>query len=146
MKQPIDICSSEQRRCYAAYGSNMPGRQMLARCPGARLVGAGWLEGWKLRFNRHADIVEEAGARTPAVIWEISAEDERNLDIYEGYPRYYEKADVTVSTDSGTLSAMAYTMTAAYKTGQEAPDRYYMDIIREGYAEHGFAKEAEAAI
>ena len=47
---------------YIAYGSNMSGEQMAVRCPGAKLVGTGILEGAQLEFYLHAT-VEKTTAR-----------------------------------------------------------------------------------
>lgn len=36
---------------YIAYGSNMNIEQMARRCPTAKVVSSGWLEGYGLRFK-----------------------------------------------------------------------------------------------
>ena len=48
---------------YFAYGSNMDTARMLARCPGARLVGAATLPGFRLVERLYADVEPSAGVR-----------------------------------------------------------------------------------
>ena len=57
------------------------------------------------------------GAGVPVLIWEIGPEDERNLDIYEGYPRLYGKVNLEVQTEEGSESIMAYTMNEGHEIG-----------------------------
>ena len=76
---------------YAAYGSNINLKQMNYRCPNSKIVGTGYLMGWKLYFNIYAS-VEYTGNKkdvVPVLIWEIADEDWEILDRYEGYPKYY---------------------------------------------------------
>ena len=41
---------------YIAYGSNMSENQMAFRCPGARLIGTGYLPNHRLEFYLHATV------------------------------------------------------------------------------------------
>ena len=71
---------------YIAYGSNMVQEQMAFRCPDAKLIGMGYIEGAQLEFYLHAT-VERTGKkrnRVPVAVWEISRSDEISLDRYEG--------------------------------------------------------------
>ena len=47
---------------YIAYGSNMVKEQMAYRCPGAKLIGTGYLPNHRLAFYLHAT-VERSHAR-----------------------------------------------------------------------------------
>ena len=88
---------------YIAYGSNMVADQMAYRCPGARLIGTGYITGARLEFYRHAT-VEKTGSsddRVPVAVWEIDERDERNLDWYEGFPSYYIKEEWPVHMSDG---------------------------------------------
>ena len=78
---------------YIAYGSNMVSEQMAWRCPEAKLIGTGYLEGARLEFYLHATVERTAlkSDRAPVAVWEINSHDERNLDRYEGFPNYYIK-------------------------------------------------------
>ena len=78
---------------YIAYGSNMIEEQMAHRCPGAKLIGIGYLTNHRLEFYLHATVehTRAHGAKVPVAVWEISEADERSLDRYEGFPTYYTK-------------------------------------------------------
>ena len=125
---------------YMAYGSNLHLGQMANRCPDAVPVGKGILEGWKLRFRVHATIETEKGSSVPVGIWEISKEDEKSLDRYEGFPRYYYKTMLPVKMKDFTgheveIWAMAYIMQEGRPISE--PSEYYYQIIKEGYRRFG---------
>lgn len=103
------------KRIYIAYGSNMSEVQMAQRCPDAALIGTGRIDGYELLFKGsltgcYATIERKASAFVPVVLWRISAADERRLDAYEGFPRFYYKRDVAVETDDGTICGLVYIM------------------------------------
>ncbi len=72
---------------WSAYGSNLSVEQMAHRCPGAKIAGMAYLQDWKLVFRYHATIEPCEGRVVPVLIWEIGEQDERSLDMYEGYVR-----------------------------------------------------------
>lgn len=98
---------------YIAYGSNMVEEQMAHRCPGAKLIGTGYLPNHRLEFYLHATVerTRAHGAKVPVAVWEIGKEDERNLDRYEGFPTYYTKHRRRVEMDDGSeIWGMVYIM------------------------------------
>lgn len=121
---------------YIAYGSNLSVEQMAYRCPTARIVGTAVIRDWKLAFGRHATIEPCQGAEVPALVWVIEDEDERSLDRYEGFPKYYEKDWIVVEVEGEPLMAMVYIMTDIQKTGK--PSEAYYNVIKEGYERFGF--------
>ncbi len=129
-------------RYYIAYGSNLSVEQMAYRCPDATIEGKAELCDWRLLFRLHATIEPEAGWKVPVLIWRISATDEASLDRYEGFPSYYRKETLTVAmTDLNgenprEIKAMVYLMNR--KAGQIAPQKFYYDILKEGYNRFGF--------
>ncbi|MBQ6773780.1 MAG: gamma-glutamylcyclotransferase [Synergistaceae bacterium] len=127
---------------YLAYGSNLSISNMGFRCPNAEMVGTGMLEGWQLVFNSYATIHENKEFNTPVVIWEISEQDEKSLDIYEGFPTVYYKRDFNLPVkdlygqDLGNLTAMAYIMTSEAECEHSKipiPSDLYYSIIDMGY-------------
>jgi gamma-glutamylcyclotransferase (GGCT)/AIG2-like uncharacterized protein YtfP len=126
-------------KLYIAYGSNLNISQMESRCPGAALRGTGAVKGFELSFrgtpgNAHATITESGDAEVPVAVWEITSEDERRLDRYEGFPNYYFKKHLNVNMDNGDeITAMAYIMDASMQYG--APSAEYAYSVREGYNE-----------
>ena len=132
----------ENRKKYIAYGSNMDTGQMRYRCPTAKVIGTGEIKDYELLFRGHergayATIEPKEGGSVPVLIWEVGPEDERNLDIYEGYPRFYGKQDLEVQTEHGTESIMVYIMNSRHSMGM--PSKEYLDTIKRGYAEAGFS-------
>lgn len=128
-------------KIYAAYGSNMNIEQMKIRCPKAKLLGTGKLKNYKLTFrgNAHgvANVEKQVGRSVPIVLWEITEECEKSLDIYEGYPRLYVKRDVEVKTDKDeNVKAFVYVMLMKFEVMPAHPTKYYLDVIWKGYIEN----------
>lgn len=115
---------------YIAYGSNMNIEQMSRRCPNAKPIGKTVLKNYKLVFKGVADIEKSESEEVPIVVWEITKECEKALDIYEGYPRLYRKEYVQIEIDGKTELAMVYVMN--YAKGAK-PSEYYYNVIKQGY-------------
>ena len=125
-----------EKKYYIAYGSNLSVEQMAQRCPDVRIVGQAVLEDWELAFHGCATILPNKGKNTPVLVWEISERDEKNLDIYEGFPTYYRKEDLNIEllregAESEMVTAMVYIMENDF--GHRAPSRYYYNVLHDGY-------------
>ena len=124
-------------KTYVAYGSNLDVGQMAWRCPKAKKLGSGMLEGWELVYRRsysgaYATIRRAPGKYVPVGLWKIYAADERALDRYEGFPSFYHKEMVEVTLPDGKkVSAMAYIMRTDAVPG--VPSEAYIDTIYRGY-------------
>ena len=138
------------KRYYIAYGSNLNIPQMRMRCPSARIIGTGEVPDYRLLFRgsgtgAYLTIEPFEGGSVPVAAWEVSAEDERALDRYEGYPAYYIKKDVGITmTDLDgknpkEVTAMVYVMTKGH--GLRLPWRGYYEVLEEGYERFGFDKK-----
>jgi gamma-glutamylcyclotransferase (GGCT)/AIG2-like uncharacterized protein YtfP len=127
-------------KIYAAYGSNMNLVQMKKRCPKAKVIGKGELNGYKLTFRgRNAGVanVEQCEtASVPIVLWSITKECEKALDRYEGYPTLYKKEWVTIATTNGPQKAMIYVMAKQFESIPALPSEHYFEIIRNGYQDN----------
>ena len=131
---------------YIAYGSNMVEEQLAHRCPGAKLIGTGYLPNHRLEFYLHATVerTRAHGAKVPVAVWEISKEDERNLDRYEGFPSYYIKAQRKVMMmDGSELWGMIYLMN--YLRISPPASEYY-DGIETAYMKLGFTDDIETVL
>lgn len=128
------------KKLYVAYGSNLHLAQMARRCPDAKVYGSGVIKDYRLAFYHVASILPEAGAAVPVGIWEISAQDEKNLDRYEGFPHLYRKENIDVVMENGeTVTAMVYIMN---RDGMESyPDSHYYNTIYTGYRSFGLDTE-----
>lgn len=130
-----------KKRYYIAYGSNLSTEQMAYRCPDARIVGISVLSGWELVFRGCATIEPNKEMNTPVLVWEISEGDERSLDVYEGYPSYYRKEELTVKVAREnakpiTVTAMVYIMEDGHE--ERMPSVYYYNVLYRGYMAFGF--------
>ena len=104
--------------------------------PDATVEGRTVFQDYELVFMGRSDsavanILPAKGETVPVVIWSISERDERNLDVYEGYPHLYTKETVRVELNGTKIEAMAYVMTPGHKYGR--PAYHYYQIIAEGY-------------
>lgn len=129
-----------KKRWYIAYGSNLNLRQMAMRCPTARLAGTGLVENYELQFKgmphgAFATIAPQKGAAVPVGVWEITARDEKALDVYEGFPHHYFKKNLTVTMEGQEVTAMAYIMNLQMNFG--IPTQRYYNTVLEGYEQNG---------
>ena len=129
-----------KRRYYLAYGSNLNIEQMQMRCPLAKPVGSVLLEGYELLFRgcwgaAVATVEPKAGSSVPCALWLITAQDERSLDCYEGFPRLYRKEMLPVQLGKRRMSVMTYVMNDGYDIAR--PGKSYLRTIRNGYKDFG---------
>jgi hypothetical protein len=117
---------------YAAYASNMDPARMATRCPHSPLRGTGWLNGWRLTFagEQHgwdgalATIVESPGSQVFVTLYELTDEDESQLDEWE--PSIYTKIRLRVATLDGDVLAWMYVLDD-YEGG--LPSASYLGIL-----------------
>ena len=129
-------------KVYIAYGSNLNMEQMQARCPDAWFCGTGKLENWELlyrggtRSGGVATIRRKKGKTVPVGLWFISEEDEKHLDVYEGFPWLYAKQNVFVQLDRGDkkVKGLVYIMTPKYCI-PSYPSESYIKTILKGYVD-----------
>lgn len=121
---------------YAAYGSNINTEQMNRRCPDAKIIGTGNVQDMQLAFNKVATLHSKSDTVSPVLLWELTEEDEKKLDVFEGYPHKYHKETVRVEADGKIITAMSYIMNDSKR--QRVPTEEYYDRISKGYAQFGF--------
>ena len=129
---------------YFAYGSNLNKKQMKELCPDSKPVSIVTLHNYKLVFTGWsrkwrggvASIKPFRGEKVLGAIYEISEEDLRRLDKYEGYPDNYTRAKVTVTGDLGELIE-AITYVKAGPVEETPPSREYSLAIQQGYRDWG---------
>jgi len=134
---------------YAAYGANMDPARMLARCPHSPFRGSGWLSGWRLTFGGEehgwdgatVTLVEDASSQVFVCLYDVTPEDERELDRWEPPPVHKIRLRAhTLDTDElawlyvldahegglPSASHLGAIVEAAYAAG--APDDYVHDL------------------
>ena len=136
-----------EKRYYIAYGSNLNVRQMRMRCPSARIIGTSVLKDYELLFKgsktgSYLTIEKCETGTVPIVIWEVTAQDEKALDRYEGYPNFYYKRELKVKYKGirtgkhRTVTAFVYIMHEDRPIG--IPSTPYMQTCIQGYDDFGF--------
>lgn len=137
------------KKYYVAYGSNLNVRQMLIRCPNARIIGTSEIPDYELLFKgsktgSYLTIESKVGASVPVGVWKVNSTDETALDRYEGFPTFYYKTEVELPIKgirTGKIrnrTAFVYIMHEDRPFG--IPSRYYVETCLEGYRNFGFDK------
>jgi len=122
---------------YAAYASNLDPARMGQRCPHSPMRGTGWVTGWRLTFGGEelgwdgalATIVESHLHQVFVALYDITPDDEFNLDEWEGGGlNLYRKIRVRVHTLDGERLAWVYVLDA-YEGG--LPSASYLGVLGE---------------
>jgi gamma-glutamylcyclotransferase (GGCT)/AIG2-like uncharacterized protein YtfP len=135
-------------KLYFGYGSNMDREDWARWCSdhGAKAaglieIGPAWLPDYTLKFhyfssNRKsgaADVVPGGrGSVVPGLLFEVDEETLAALDDKEGLPYAYERKNVTVIDENGSLKqAITYIVQKHRYSGEyEQPDASYVDLIQ----------------
>ena len=121
---------------YIAYGSNLNFKLMRSRCPKAKPVfylnglRINKLFGWKLVFNRYANIIKDNKSFVPIGLWRITKLCEKELDVYEDFPNLYSK----IYLKYNSIKTMIYIMNSNKLL---RPSDNYMKLIYQGYKDFG---------
>lgn len=136
-------------RCFA-YGSNMNLTQMKSRCPGAKRIGNGRLEGYEICFPRTsplrqgkgvASVCEKADTHIEGVVFELTDLDLKRLDECEGVPENYIRKPMKILI-SNDREVFAETYVAIPMIGGPfKPSKAYMDTIIQGAIENGLPND-----
>ena len=129
-----------RKKLYIAYGSNLNKGQMAWRCPTARYVGTGMVEGYELKFKgrpegAYATIDPKKGGSVPVAIWEIQPYDEFRLNQYEGYPNNYFTRNIPVKIGNHEVTGMVYIMNL--RAQANLPSKHYYKTVEKGYEDCG---------
>jgi gamma-glutamylcyclotransferase (GGCT)/AIG2-like uncharacterized protein YtfP len=133
---------------YFAYGSNLNKGQMKERCPDSKEIGSAMLPGYELNFRGYKDceqgyltIEKNKRAKVPIGIYEISENDEKKLDGFEGVDAHdYKKERIAIKNRNKDIASkyivgLIYTMIDSRKC--RPCDEYY-NRVKIGYDEWGF--------
>ncbi len=131
-------------RHFVAYGAGVNRAEMTKHCPTAKLAGVTELKSYRLAFRGSrasavATIEKAKGARVPALLWEISPQDEIALDRWIGVPELYRKAAIKVRRDAALVESLIYILIASKP--QNKPSAFYYSTLLEGYRAAGFDED-----
>ena len=102
------------KKYYIAYGQDMNTENMWKKCPNAKVVAKSWLHDYQLAFQgmmnaAHATVEPSEGSEVPVVVWEISEEDEKYMDTYEGAGiGFRNKETMVVEVDGEMVEGLVY--------------------------------------
>jgi len=130
---------------YFAYGPQMERAQMKCLCKGSRFVSAARLHDYQLSFPRRSDrwgggvagLKPYPGKVVEGVLYEVSEEDQKILDLAEDYPRSSIRKLVTVENFSG--EKIKASIHFVLGTGDYPPSRRYMEKLISGAEEHNLS-------
>ena len=128
-------------RVFAAYGVGVNRGEMAKHCPTAKLIGTAELKNYRLAFRGSragalVTIEKAKGSIVPALLWEISMQDEAALERWFGVPELYRKATIKVSRDGAPVDALIFILISGKP--QNKPSAFYYSTLLEGYRAAGF--------
>lgn len=136
-----------EKRYYIAYGSNLNVRQILTRCPDARIIGTSVVENYRLLFKgsgsgSYLTIEPEEGCSVPVAAWAVSESDEAALDRYEGFPTFYYKKEMVLPIRGIKTGKVRRRRVFVYIMHEDRmlglPSDFYVRTCLEGYRSFGF--------
>lgn len=136
-----------EKRYYIAYGSNLNIRQMRMRCPSARIIGTSKLNDYELLFKgsktgSYLTVEKKLGSTVPVAVWEVTADDEKALDRYEGFPNFYYKKELTLPIKGIRTGKIRKRRVFVYIMHEDrpigSPSVPYMQTCIQGYDDFGF--------
>ena len=128
---------------YFAYGSNLNHEQMKNRCSGAKYIKKHILKGYILCFSHktnqsvygHANIIKNKKSEVQGALWNITKDDEKELDGYEGVDyNYYQKEYFKINGKK----VLIYIQKIYFK---KKPNSTYLHTIIQGYKDCGLGIE-----
>ena len=137
------------KRYYIAYGSNLNLRQMKMRCPTAKVMGTAVIKDYELLFKgsktgSYLTVEKKSGISVPVAVWEVTAEDEKALDRYEGFPNFYYKKELTLPIKGIRTGKIRKRRVFVYIMHEDRPvgipSNLYMRTCLEGYDTFYFDK------
>ena len=128
-------------RVFAAYGVAVNRAEMAKHCPTAKLIGTTELKNYRIAFcgskaDALATIEKTKGGSVPALLWEISPQDEASLERWFGVPELYRKATIKVRRDGALVETLIYILIDGKP--QNKPSAFYYSTLLEGYRAAGF--------
>jgi AIG2-like family len=137
---------------FFAYGERMNATKMQADAPGARVVGPGRLDGYRLVFNvasrswggGAANAVADPRGHLWGVLWDLDDDAFRAIDSFRGEEPSRLVLDVAVQGPEGVVPARTYAVEANEPFIR--PDDRYVDMLRAVASEQGLPQEALDAI
>jgi len=127
---------------YFAYGSNLDMDRFRKRIGVWQETKRATLKDYRLSFDSRgkADILEQKGERVWGAVYEVTEDQLKILDGFEGvHNGIYKRIHVNVECRGKTEPAIAYVKVK--KIGFHPPDDEYLNYILRGLKQHGYGEE-----
>ena len=135
---------------YFAYGSNMNPTRVRRRKMQFDSYSGGWLEGYRLVFNKRSTILPgaasanvdlEPDSKVEGVLYRLTRPEEIEvMDVFEGYPRGYNRELLPIVCGSRVISAWVYIANQEFVAEGLKPARWYLEHLLSGapYLSHDY--------
>lgn len=140
--------SESHRQWYIAYGSNMNSERLRDRVGEPMDSVAGYLDGFRLVFNKqgfndevYANIQSaDPEEKCPFVAYCLTMEQLQRLDKCEGEPDHYVRLGYPFFDAKGRYTHLGhiYVARSGRLVEEQKPSACYLEHIKAGYEEHGF--------
>ena len=127
---------------YIAYGSNLNKAEMHERCPHAKFVGLGIIEGYVLTYRgnpgrAYLTVDPKKDDFVRVAVWDVDESDKLSLDEYEDYPNLYDCFETKVKLNNNMyIQGFVYRMYETYPICK--PSQSYMERCKQGYRDMGW--------
>lgn len=97
---------------YFAYGSNMNENRMIQRGLKPKSKEAAYIEEFEFKINKksyknpkigYANIMPKKGSIVEGIVYDVSENDIKKLDKFEGYPKHYYRDYLDVKLKNGDI-------------------------------------------
>ncbi len=131
---------------YFAYGSNMNQEQMNERCPESRLIGKAVLKDYKIAFTIFspkrqcgcADVIPSKGSEVWGIMYEVTNNDLKNLDMAENHPDKYRRTTLFVFDDDNKKYSVEIYVVANKESDFIKPSDHYIGLMKKAAKNFSF--------
>jgi gamma-glutamylcyclotransferase (GGCT)/AIG2-like uncharacterized protein YtfP len=106
---------------------------------GVHMVGAAQLQNYQFELLQYANVYTRQGSTVWGTLWQVDQDVIRELDYIEGYPDFYTRRKVTVTSQGHKYKAEVYTMTQTSRAYlvDTSPNQAYINKLVRGYQHAG---------
>lgn len=139
---------------YFAYGSNMKTKRLKDRVGKVTVIGKAGLSNHCLRFNKlgddetgKANIETKENSLVEGVLFNLTEEQFKKLDICEAVPTHYIRCKMNVIRfDNDMVAAAVYIANPNRLRSHLKPKQKYLQYLIDGANEHGLSNQYKQSL